>query len=300
MNAFLLPTLLRTLRPAQWLKNGIVPAAFFFAWRDPGQNVEGWLPVAQVALAVFCFCCVSSAVYQLNDLRDIEADRAHPVKRLRPLAAGALTVRAAVALAAALLLLAAAAALLLPPQFAWVAGAYVLMQVLYTFALKRVAYLDVFVIALGFVLRAVAGAAAVTVRISPWLLLCTFLLALFLALCKRRHEKLLLEEGTRHREALSGYDRHLLDIQIGIAAAATVVCYAIYTLAPETVGRFGTDRLALTVPFVLFGIFRYLSLVYQHDEGGRPEKVMLTDKTLIITVLCYVLAVATIFWSVGS
>ena len=304
MKGLFLPAWVRALRPAQWLKNGIVLAAFFFAWRDPGQrgNVQGWLPVVRVAVAVFCFCCVSSAVYLLNDLRDIEADRAHPIKRLRPLAAGEITVSAAVVLMAALLAAGGASAWLLPRLFAWVAGAYVLMQVLYTFALKRVAYVDVFVIALGFVLRAVAGAAAVAVRISPWLLMCTFLLALFLALCKRRHEKLLLEDEdgaeAQHRKALEGYDRYLLDIQIGITASATVVCYAIYTLAPETVQRFGTDRLGLTVPFVLFGVFRYLSLVYQHDEGGRPEKVMLTDRTLIITVMCYVAAVAAIFWSV--
>jgi 4-hydroxybenzoate polyprenyltransferase len=282
------------------MKNGVVVAAFFFAWRDPSQAeyVQGAWPLVCVALAVFCFCCVSSAVYQLNDVRDVEADRAHPVKRLRPLAAGEISVTAAVAVALGLLAAAAAAAAFLPGAFAWLVGSYVAMQVLYTFALKRVAYVDVFVIAFGFVLRAVAGAAAVGVRISPWLLLCTFLLALFLALCKRRHEKLLLEEdgvGERHRKALTGYDRLQLDVQISITAAATVVCYAIYTLAPETVQRFGTDRLGLTIPFVLFGIFRYLTLVYQHEGGGRPEKVMLTDKTLIITVVCYALAVAAVF-----
>ena len=324
---------LRALRPAQWLKNGIVAAAFFFAWRDPSQqeHVRGVWPVACVALAVFCFCCVSSAVYQLNDVRDVEADRVHPVKRLRPLAAGEISVAVAAALAAGLLALAAAAAAFLPGAFAWVAGAYVVMQVLYTFALKRVAYVDVFVIAFGFVLRAVAGAAAVSVRISPWLLLCTFLLALFLALCKRRHEKVLLEDdgegggsrgrspsreegdGSRgrspargeggapplHRAALAGYDRLQLDVQIAITAGATVVCYAIYTLAPETVQRFGTDRLGLTVPFVLFGIFRYLTLVYQHEGGGRPEKVMLTDRTLIVTVIGYALTVLAIFLELG-
>ena len=299
--AFALPAWIRALRPAQWLKNGVVMAAFFFAWRDPSQAeyVQGWWPVVCVALAVFCFCCVSSAVYQLNDLRDIEADRAHPVKRLRPLAAGAISVSGAIALAMGLLVAGGVSAFFLPRAFVWVVGAYVVMQVFYTFAFKRVAYVDVFVIALGFVLRAVAGATAVTVRISPWLLLCTFLLALFLALCKRRHEKLLLEETgavEQHRAALAGYGRFLLDVQISITAAATVVCYAIYTLAPETVQRFGTDRLGLTVPFVLFGIFRYLALVYQHDKGGRPEKVMLTDRTLIITVVCWAAAVMAEFW----
>jgi len=299
------PAWLRALRPAQWLKNGVVVAAFLFAWRDPSQqaHVQGWWPVARVALAMLCFCGLSSAVYLLNDLRDIEADRAHPVKRWRPLAAGQISAGAAVALMALLLAAGGAAAgLCLPRAFAWAAGLYLLMQVLYTFALKRVPYVDVFVIALGFVLRAVAGATAVAVRISPWLLMCTFLLALFLALCKRRHEKLLLDEGEaegQHRKALSGYDRYLLDLQIAITAAATVVCYAIYTLTPETVERFGTNRLGLTVPFVLFGIFRYLSLVYQHDEGGRPEKVMLTDVTLIVTVLAYAAMVLVVFLNLG-
>ena len=300
MTVFALPAWVRALRPAQWMKNGFVVAAFFFAWRDPSQSayVQSWWPMVSVALAVFCFCCVSSAVYQLNDLRDIEADRAHPVKRMRPLASGAISVSGAVALAVGLMVAGLGAAVFLPKAFVWAVGAYVLMQMLYTLALKRVAYVDVFVIAFGFVLRAVAGAAAVSVRISPWLLLCTFLLALFLALCKRRHEKVLLEDGTeeQHRKALTGYDRHLLDIQIGILASATVVCYAIYTLAPETVQRFGTDRLGLTIPFVLFGIFRYLTLVYRHDKGGRPEKVMLTDRTLIITVLCWAMAVMAVFW----
>ena len=170
------------------------------------------------------------------------------------------------------------------------------MQVAYTYFLKRVSYVDVFVISIGFVMRAAAGALALTVRISPWLLLCTFLLSLFLALCKRRHEKVLLEdEADGHRAALAGYDRQLLDLQIGVTASATLVCYAIYTLSAETVARFHTNRLGLTIPFVVFGLFRYLELVYQHDAGGRPEKVLLTDKVMICTVLSYLATVVLIF-----
>lgn len=301
MTAFRARAWIRALRPAQWIKNGVVPAAYFFAWRDPSQSahVQGWMPLALEALAVFCFCCVSSGVYLLNDVRDIAADRAHPVKRLRPLAAGEIQVPAALAAAACLLLVGLAASRALPIAFSGVLAGYFLMQVVYTLALKRIPYVDVFVIATGFVLRAIAGATALTVRISPWLLLCTFLLALFLALCKRRHEKVLLEgEGSRHREALAGYDRQLLDIQIGITSSATVVCYAIYTLSPETVQRFGTNRLGLTIPFVIFGVFRYLELVYRHDEGGRPEKVMLTDKVLIATVACYAATALAVFLTV--
>ena len=292
---------LRALRPAQWGKNAVVPAAFFFAWGDPSQSahVHGWMPLLAVAVAVACFCCVSSGVYLINDVRDVEADRAHPLKRRRPLAAGEIGVSEALAVAAVLLVAGLAGSLVLPTAFTVVVGGYCLMQLVYTFALKRIPYVDVFVIATGFVLRAVAGATALTVRISPWLLLCTFLLALFLALCKRRHEKILLEDGgEQHREALAGYDRYLLDMQIGIISSATLVCYAIYTLSTETVQRFGTSRLGLTIPFVVFGIFRYLELVYRHDEGGSPEKVLLTDKVLIATLACYLLTALAVFLTV--
>lgn len=293
---------LRALRPAQWLKNAVLPAAYFFARWDPSQraHVEGLRPVILEAVAVLCFCAVSSGVYLVNDIRDIEADRAHPLKRHRPLAAGAVSIQAAAAVAALLLAAGLGGSLALPRTFTAVLGGYLLMQAAYTFALKRISYVDVFVIASGFVLRAVAGATALSVRISPWLLLCTFLLALFLALCKRRHEKILLEgaDSALHRAALAGYDRYILDMQIGVVASATLVCYAIYTLSEETVRRFGTNRLGLTIPFVIFGLFRYMELVYRHDEGGRPEKVLLTDKILIATVACYLLTALLVFLTV--
>jgi len=294
---------LRALRPAQWMKNGIVPAAYFFARWDPSQSthVQGVRPLLLEAAAVACFCAVSSGIYLVNDLRDREADRMHPVKRLRPLAAGEIQALPAGVVAALLLAAGMAGALALPGAFSAVLGSYLLMQIVYTFALKRIPYVDVFVIALGFVLRAIAGASVLEVRISPWLLLCTFLLALFLALCKRRHEKVLLEdEGTQHREALAGYDRHLLDLQIGITAAATLVCYAMYTLSEETVRRFGTDRLGLTIPFVVFGLFRYLELVYRKNEGGSPEKVLLTDRVLIATIVGYLLTALVIFLKIRA
>jgi 4-hydroxybenzoate polyprenyltransferase len=292
------------LRPAQWLKNAVVPAAYFFAKWDPSQSahMQGAGAIFTVAAATMCFCAVSSGIYLLNDIHDIEADRRHPVKRLRPLAAGEIDRTTARVLAGALLLAGISALPVLrlaPAVFGGVLGAYVAMQLCYTFAFKRIPYVDVFVIAIGFVLRAVAGAAALAVRISPWLLLCTFLLALFLALCKRRHEKVLLDgDGAQHREALAGYDTNLLDIQIGITASAALVCYAIYTLSEETVRRFGTNRLGLTIPFVMFGLFRYLELVYRHDEGGRPEKVLLTDKVLIVTVASYLLTALAVFLTV--
>ncbi|MBP7638499.1 MAG: decaprenyl-phosphate phosphoribosyltransferase [Kiritimatiellae bacterium] len=303
MNASLKWPWLRALRPAQWIKNGIVPAAYFFAKWDPSQSshVQGARPLLFEAAAVACFCAVASGIYLINDLRDREADRRHPVKRLRPLAAGEIQALPAGVVAAFLLAAGMAGSLALPGAFSTVLGSYLLMQIVYTFALKRIPYVDVFVIALGFVLRAIAGASVLEARISPWLLLCTFLLALFLALCKRRHEKVLLEEeGARHREALAGYDRHLLDLQISITAGATLVCYAMYTLSEETVRRFGTDRLGLTIPFVVFGLFRYLELVYRRNEGGRPEKVLLTDRVLIATVAGFLLTALAVFLTVHA
>jgi 4-hydroxybenzoate polyprenyltransferase len=285
---------LRALRPSQWIKNLIVLAAYFFARWDPGQQAHaaGILPVLRVLAAAGLFCLISSAIYLVNDIRDVAADRSHPVKRRRPIAAGEVRIGAAWAMAFLLLVAGLGGACRLSPSFGLLACGYVALQFAYTFGLKRVALLDVFMIAIGFVLRAVAGALVIDVRISPWLLLCTFLLALFLGLCKRRHEKRLLadSDAERHREALAGYEEKLLDMLIGIAASSTVVAYAIYTLEQETRDRFGTSRLGLTIPFVVFGVFRYLDLVYRHEQGGRPEKVLLTDRTLIVTVLLYALA----------
>jgi len=285
--------ILRALRPSQWIKNLIVLAAYFFARWDSQQALDtGLLPVLRVVTAAGLFCLISSAIYLVNDIRDVEADRAHPVKRRRPIAAGELSIGAAWAMSLLLLATGLGGGFFLSANFCLLACGYVALQLAYTFGLKRVALLDVFMIAIGFVLRAVGGALAIDVRISPWLLLCTFLLALFLGLCKRRHEKRLLADcdAQQHREALAGYEEGLLDMLIGIAASATVVSYAIYTLSPETVSRFGTSRLGLTIPFVVFGVFRYLDLVYRHEQGGRPEKVLLTDRTLIVTVLLYALA----------
>ena len=286
------------LRPAQWTKNGIVLVAYFFARWDPGQRAHalGRQPFLISLLAMVDFCLLASGVYILNDVLDREADARHPEKRLRPIAAGKIAPPAALLLAAALLGVSVAVAWMLHPGFGWVVTAYLLLQVGYSCKLKQVAILDVFMIALGFVLRAIAGAAVIDVRISPWLLLCTFLLALFLGLCKRRHEKRLLAGGEiRHRMALAGYTEALLDQLIAIVAASTVIAYALYTLNAETVARFGTNGLGFTIPFVMFGIFRYLDLVYNGEAGGRPEQILLTDRILIGTILLYLLAAAAVF-----
>lgn len=293
-----MPPILRALRPSQWIKNAIVLAAYFFARWDPSQqaHASGTEAAVRVVLAAVLFCLISSALYLVNDIQDLSADRAHPVKRLRPLAAGHLGIPTAWFLAGLLLLVGMGGACLLSLPLAGLLGVYVAMQFAYTFALKRVALLDVFVIATGFVLRAIGGALAIDVRISPWLLLCAFLLALFLALCKRRNEKNLFPGAQpTHRMALAAYDDRLLDLLIGIAGTATVVVYSIYTLAPETVERFHTHRLGFTIPFVVFGIFRYLDQVYRCEEGGRPEKVLLTDPVLIVTIVLYAAAALAVF-----
>jgi len=287
--------LLRALRPNQWTKNAVVLAAFFFALGDRGQSVT-WssIPVALIAAAVFCL--VSSAIYLINDVCDIKADRVHPIKRLRPIAAGRVSVPAALLTAGLLLATGGVMAVRLTHGFAAVIGLYVVIQVAYTLVLKRVALLDVFIIAFGFVLRAAAGGLALHVYLSPWLLLCAFLLALFLVLCKRRHEKILLEGAAdAHRPSLEQYDRQLLDQLIVIVAACAIVCYSLYTLWPDTVRKFGTSLLAVTIPFVMFGIFRYLDLVYRREGGGRPEKILLSDVPLIIDLVLYAGTVLAIF-----
>ncbi len=290
-----LPAWLRLMRPEQWTKNGLVLATFFFAYWDPQQHLreQGLRPFAISAAAAALFCLVSSGIYALNDWRDRVADRLHPVKRFRPVASGEIKPKTALAMAAGLL-----AAGILGSLFSLslcaVLSAYALLQLLYTFRLKHIPLVDVFVIASGFVLRAIAGAAVLSARISPWLLLCTFLLALFLALCKRRQEKVTRSEHEQ-RHSVRVYSTQLLDSLIAITAAATIVSYSLYTLSPDTVARFRTSLLGLTIPLVIFGVFRYLHLVYSARAGERPEQVLLTDKAIIATIVLYGLIVAGVF-----
>ena len=289
-----LVSVFQAMRPKQWTKNIVVLAAFVFALGDRHLTVniaDFWI----VLKAAILFCAVSSGIYLMNDIRDVELDRSHPTKKMRPLAAGEISTGAAAGVA--LILLAGGlvgAALFSLPLFSVVAG-YVVLQVVYTFALKQIALVDLFVIAAGFVLRALAGAVALKVPISPWLLLCALLLALFLALCKRRHELVVLNDiSGETRKSLAQYSGQLLDQLIAVVSAATLVSYALYTLWPETVAKFGTTKLGLTIPFVIFGLFRYLDLVYRHDKGGQPEVILLTDKPLLADLALYGLTVAAV------
>jgi len=285
-------TWLRALRVQQWTKNLVVFAAWFFAVADVSQAAlaRGWRPFVLVCAMAVAFSLVSSAFYLLNDVSDYEADRLHPVKRLRPVAADLISkidaVRAALALFA-LGLLFPCYLVFRHPDRTWgfaVLLVYTLMQCAYSGFLKRLPYVDVAVIAAGFVLRAIAGAAAMGVRISPWLLACTFALAFFLALAKRRHER---ATAIASRAALTGYHPRVLDALIVCSAASVIGIYLAYTLAADTVARFGTRGLAFTAVFVALGLARYLFLVYKKGDVGRPERILLTDRLLWLVLAGY-------------
>lgn len=283
----MLPAHLVALRPHQWTKNGLVFAAFFFALGDQGQDVglpEFW----RVLMATALFCLASSAVYLVNDVRDRELDRKHPTKRFRPIAAGSVQVRTALLMSAVLCVGSLVAAWWLSPKYLAVLAGYLVMQVAYTLYLKKIPLVDVVVIATGFILRAVAGAVAINVVISSWLLVCTFLLAAFLGLSKRRHEKVVLADlKATTRPSLEKTSGKLLDRLIMVTAGLAALAYSLYTVAPDTVLKFGSRKLAFTIPFVLLGLWRYFHLVYRREEGGRPEKVLLTDPPMIAIVLLY-------------
>ena len=279
----------RLLRVKQWTKNAVVFAAFIFAFGDQQQNLAAW-ELWKVCLAALAFSLVSSAVYILNDLRDAPQDRLHPIKCHRPIASGEAGPVFACGLAVVLLAAGLGGAGRLGGALLAVLGSYLALQVVYTLWLKHIALVDVIVISVGFVLRALAGAVVIHVKISPWLLVCAMLLALFLGLCKRRHEKVNLA-GMGTRLALDGYDERLLDLLITMMGTASLVCYSIYTLWPETVAKFGTPWLGATIPFVVFGLFRYMDLVYRQDQGDRPEHILLTDWPLMVDVGLYGVAV---------
>ena len=287
-----LKALLLTLRPEQWIKNLLVFAGVMFGGRLLDVSAL-WAAITTFAV----FCALSSAVYIFNDIADREADRQHPLKSSRPIAAGDLSPAAAALAGAVLAGAALAVATIMTPRLGLVAAAYLVLLLLYSAALKHFVIVDVLVIAGGFVLRAVAGAVAVAVPISHWLLVCTTLLALFLALSKRRHELTLLGEGAvGHRRILEEYSPYLLDQMIAVVTASTLVAYTLYTTDAETAARLGTTRLGLTVPFVLYGIFRYLYLVHQKRGGGSPSTMLVTDRPLLACVALWAASVAVILY----
>jgi 4-hydroxybenzoate polyprenyltransferase len=286
------PSLIRALRPLQWTKSLLVFAALIFT-----RSVFELDPLMRTIGAFVVFCMASSAIYLINDLQDIEKDRFHPVKRLRPIAAGHLEPRTAALLASGLAIASLAGSFLIRPELALVIGIYLALMLGYTFGLKRLVILDVFIIASGFVLRAAAGAVAISVPISPWLYICSLLLALFLGFGKRRHELLSLRTAAaRHRENLDAYSVSLLDQLIAVTAAATVIAYSVYTFQAPTLPE--NHAMMATIPFVLYAVFRYLYLLYKKQEGGSPEVLLVRDRPLLLSILGWAItSMAILYWA---
>lgn len=284
--------ILALLRPAQWIKNSFVFAALVFSLRltDAGA-------VVSACLAFVVFCAASSAAYAWNDALDADRDALHPDKCDRPIAAGRIGKGEARSISGALVVTALAGSLYLGPAFLACTVSYLALQLAYTQVLKHVAVADVVAVASGFVLRTLAGVVAVGARMSVWLFFVTFLLALLLVVAKRRHELVgLAGSAAQHRGVLDVYSRQGLDAATFVLAAAVVLVYAGYTLSPNVAARLGTGQLYLTVPFVVFGIFRYLSLTYGHDAGGNPTDVLLGDRPLQATVAAWATTVLALIY----
>lgn len=292
-----LPPWLRALRPTQWTKNGLLFAGALFAHglTDPQIAIRA-------ILGFVCFCLLSGGVYLANDLRDLESDRLHPVKRLRPLASGALPTGLAWTELTVILVAACALAWFLGPTFSIAAIAYLLINLLYTFQLKNVVLLDVLSIAMGFVLRAIAGVELIRplypdVQLSPWLLVCTFFLALFLGFGKRRQEIVVHQDrANEQRAVLRQYTVELIDTLVTVCAGTTLVAYAIYTIWPATVAKVGSESLLYTVPFVAYGLFRYLWIVRVRVQGEDPSQVLIQDKPLLLNVMLWALVVVLVLY----
>jgi 4-hydroxybenzoate polyprenyltransferase len=287
-----LGALMESLRPSQWIKNGFVFCALIFS-----RSLTDWHRAALVTLAAIVFCGVSSATYLVNDVLDAPDDRQHPIKRLRPVASGRVSRRAALCTAGVLGFTALAGAWTIDHAFFQVVTVYAAINLVYSAWLKRVMLVDVFVIAAGFVLRVIGGGVVIHVELSAWLVVCTTLLALFLALSKRRHELVLLgENASGHRSTLADYTPHFLDQLIGIVTASTVMSYALYTLSDDVRTKFPNKRLELTVPLVLFGIFRYLYLVHRRNGGGNPARMLFADPVLLSSVVLWAGAVIVVIY----
>ena len=281
-----------SLRPRQWTKNLLLFAGIIFS-----KNLFSLPLLYKSVLGFVAFCFISGTAYIINDLLDLKQDRIHPVKSLRPLASGKISVFWALVTAAVIGGSSLWLSFYLNVMLGWMASLYLILMIGYSFLFKKIVIVDVLVIASGFVLRAAAGAVVIGVTISSWLLVCTIFLALFLALCKRRHELVILNQNAQdHRKILGEYSSYLLDQMIAVVTASTVMAYALYTTSKETIEKFETRNLVFTIPFVLYGIFRYLYLVHQKEMGGSPELILLKDKGMIINIFLYLIAGALILY----
>ena len=283
---------LKALRPHQWIKNLFVLAALVFSKHifDPDYMI-------QAGLAFVSFCLISSATYLFNDIQDRENDRNHPEKRHRPIASGALGVSTAFVIALIMALVAVWLAFGIQLYFGFILIFYILLNLGYSLGLKHVVILDVMIIASGFLLRAIGGALAIEVAISSWFILCTMLLALFLGFVKRRQELTLLEnQAGHHRRSLNDYSAQFLDQVIAIVTAGALVSYALYTMSPEVSEKLGTPYLNLTIPFVLYGMLRYLYLVYSKGQGGDTATTLLRDFPLQLACLLWLITLGAILY----
>jgi 4-hydroxybenzoate polyprenyltransferase len=288
--------ILVSMRPRQWTKNLVLFAGLVFS-----RHLFDLSLLERSVYGFIVFCLLSGAMYVMNDVFDRARDREHPAKRGRPITAGLLGAGEALPVAFVLTALLLVASWALGREFFIAAAVFVAVNVAYSGFLRSVVILDVFSISFNFLLRATAGVAVLEPRvpgieISPWLLICTLFLSLFLAFCKRRSEIVFLGEGQTHRDSLRDYSARLLDQLVGLSATTALVSYSIYTVWPSTVEKFGTTNLVYTIPFVVFGIMRYLYIVYARNEGGDPSGVLLTEKSILITVFLWVVTTILILW----
>ncbi len=284
--------IIRLARPTQWLKNGIMVLAIVFA-----GELTDLSKVAMTAVAIAIYCLLSSGIYTLNDIVDAEADRLHPLKKNRPIASGRIARSTAWGMAAVLLIGGLIAAWLVNELFFFSAIAFVGLNLLYSYWWKNVVILDVLTIALSFVIRAYAGAFAIVVPASTWMLINTLLLALFLALGKRRHELLYLTgDAAGHRKTLTKYSSYLLDQLIAVITASVLVIYMLYTFSTEVIHKLGTDKLFVTIPFVVYGIFRYLYLIHKEEGGGSPTSMLINDRPILITVMLWLITASIVLY----
>lgn len=285
-NKMILKYILLSMRPEQWIKNFFVFTALLFSKNllNPSKDIEA-------VVGFIIFCMITGCTYMINDLIDLEKDKLHPAKSQRPLASGKLRKETAVKIIVLVCLASLFFAFYMNILFGFIVLAYFLLNIGYSIYLKNIVIIDVVSIAAGFVLRVLGGAVIISVVASQWLILCTILLSLFLGFSKRRHELILLEDSaTSHRKVLEHYSPYFLDQMIAVVTASTLICYALYTMSRDTVEKLGTSKLIYTIPFVLYGIFRYLYLVHQKEEGGSPTEIMFTDKPMIINLCLWVIS----------
>ena len=286
-----LHSVLLSTRPKQWIKNLVVFLALMFTanqyWSlaDPSRFVN---LAGRTLLAFVLFCLTTGSVYLINDVVDIKKDQEHPTKRFRPLPSGKLKVSQAIVAAVCLILVSGGFSFWLETSLGFLVMGYFLLMLAYSYLLKHIVIIDVFTIAAGFMLRVVAGAAVIQVPISPWLYICTILGALFLGFTKRRHELVLLnDDATRHRPILEQYTPGLLEQMIAVVTPSTVIAYSLYTFSAENLPK--NHAMMLTIPFVLYGVFRYLYLVHTKNQGGSPEEALLRDVPLMVNIALWVL-----------